>query len=63
LLPRGWTFPALAAELRRAETERQAQQPDMDSNQYYAEWLLVRVERGETSWGISLYVALDAHLR
>jgi hypothetical protein len=49
LLPRGWTIPALASELRRAEAERQAQQPGMDSARYYAEWLLVRVERGETS--------------
>jgi hypothetical protein len=48
LLPRGWTVPTLAAELRRAEAERRAQQPGMDSSQYYAEWLLVRVERGET---------------
>jgi hypothetical protein len=49
LLPRGWTIPALAAELRRAEAERRVQQPGMDSTQYYAEWLLVRVDRGETS--------------
>ena len=48
LLPRGWTVPTLAAELRRAEAERRAQQPGMDPSQYYAEWLLVRVERGET---------------
>jgi hypothetical protein len=47
LLPQGWTIPALAAELRRAEAERRVQQPGMDSSQYYAEWLLVRVERGE----------------
>jgi hypothetical protein len=48
LLPRGWTIPGLGAELRRAEAERRAQQPGMDSSQYYADWLLVRVERGET---------------
>ncbi|HZA98032.1 MAG TPA: hypothetical protein VE399_04590 [Gemmatimonadales bacterium] len=48
LLPRGWTVPALRAELRRAEAERRAQQPGMDSSQYYAEWLLVRIDRGET---------------
>jgi hypothetical protein len=47
LLPRGWTVLALAAELRRAEAERQAQQPDMNSNQYYAKWLLIRVMQGE----------------
>jgi hypothetical protein len=48
----GWaesTIAGLAAELRRAEAERQAQQPDMDSTLYYPEWLLVRVERGEIS--------------
>jgi hypothetical protein len=48
LLPRGWTVPTLAAELRRAEAERRAQQPSMDSTRYYAEWLLVRTDRGET---------------
>jgi hypothetical protein len=48
LVPRGWTVPTLAAELQRAEAERQAQQPGMDSTRYYAEWLLVRTERGET---------------
>lgn len=49
LLPRRWTIPALSAELRRAEAERQAQQPGMDPNQYYAKWLLLRVAQGETS--------------
>jgi hypothetical protein len=49
LLPRAWTVASLAAELRRAETERQTQQPGMDSSQYYAKWLLTRVAQGETS--------------
>jgi hypothetical protein len=47
LLPRAWTPETVAAELRRAEAERQAQQPAMDPAAYYAEWLLVRVERDE----------------
>ena len=37
----------LATAAERAEAERQAQQPAMDPAEYYAEWLLVRVERDE----------------
>jgi hypothetical protein len=47
LLPRAWTLQTIAAELRRAEAERQTQQPGMNPAKYYAEWLLVRVERDE----------------
>jgi hypothetical protein len=47
MLPGRWTVETVAAELRRAETEREEQQPHMDPATYYAEWLAVRTERGE----------------
>ncbi len=47
VLPGPWTVEAVAAELRSAETERQAQQPHMDPATYWAEWIAVRAERGE----------------
>jgi hypothetical protein len=47
MLPGRWTVERVAVELRRAETEREEQQPHMDRATYYAEWLVVRTERGE----------------
>jgi hypothetical protein len=47
VLPGRWTVEAVAAELWRAEAEREAQRPHMDPATYYAEWLAIRAERGE----------------